>query len=325
MTSLKETCLKVLITGGGGFIGRELGRHLTARGDEVIAFDTAFPPEALRLAEETSQYRLVNGDITDLANLVAAFQEEKPDGVIHCAAIVGVLFSITSPSSVFRVNLQGSINVFEAMRLTDVRRVVHMSTEEVYGDFERPVAAEEHPQRPNMPYGISKLAVEHTGRTYRNLYGLECINMRTSWVYAVGLPRPRPPTTFLDAALQGKSCHLAHGGDAAIDFTHMNDVVSGVLAGLDAKAPPHDVYNLGSGTATTLANMVALVRELIPGADVSVAPGPYMFTPTLKAPTKGALDMSRAREDLGFVPRFDLRRGFEAYIETWRSQQKSGS
>ncbi|WP_340107557.1 NAD-dependent epimerase/dehydratase family protein [Pikeienuella sp. HZG-20] len=312
--------MKVLITGGGGFIGRKIARALADRGDQAIAFDFAFPAEAKRLAVENRRVHLVEGDITDLAPVIAAFQEHRPDAIIHCAAIVGVLFSIASPGNVFRVNLQGSINIFEAMRLCGVRRVVHMSSEEVYGDFEHPKINEDHPTRPNMPYGISKLAVEQTGRVYRDLHDLECINMRTSWVYGVGLPRPRPPTTFLDAALQGRACHLSFGADAAIDFTYMDDVVAGVLAALDEKSHKYDVYNLASGAATTLGEMVELIREMIPGADISAKPGPYMFTSTLRAPVKGALDMSRAHEALGFAPRFDLRRGFEAYIEDWRAR-----
>lgn len=276
--------MRVLITGGGGFIGRKIASKLVDRGDQAIAFDFAFPVEARRLAAEVPGFHLVEGDITDLAPVIAAFQTHKPDAIIHCAAIVGVLYSVASPGNVYRVNLQGSVNIFEAMRLCGVRRIVHMSSEEVYGDFERPIIDESHPTRPSMPYGISKLAVEQTGRVYRDLHDLECINMRTSWVYGVGLPRPRPPTTFLDAALRGEACHLSFGADVAIDFTYMDDVVGGVLAALDAKSPSHDVYNLASGTATTLGEMVELIREMIPGANISAKPGPYMFTPTLRAP-----------------------------------------
>jgi UDP-glucose 4-epimerase len=213
--------------------------------------------------------------------------------------------------------VQGSINVFEAMRLAGIRRVVHMSTEEVYGDFIAPAAREDHPAYPRMPYGITKLAVEQLGRTYRELHGLDPINLRTSWVYGVGLPRPRAPTTFLDAALEGRRYQLDHGGDAAIDFTYMTDVVSGILCALDADKHKYDVYNLASGEATTLKQMVALIGELIPGAQISVADGPYRFSEALNAPIKGALDVARARE-IGFTPKFDRRRGFEAYIAEWR-------
>jgi UDP-glucose 4-epimerase len=309
--------MRVLVTGGGGYIGREVVKALVHRGDTAIAFDAGMPPQMRTLAEGSKNVRIVEGDVTDLASLIAACQAEKPDAVIHLAAIVGVIFSVNSPSNVVRVNVQGSINVFEAMRLAGIRRVVHMSTEEVYGDFIAPAAREDHPAYPRMPYGITKLAVEQLGRTYRELHGLDPINLRTSWVYGVGLPRPRAPTTFLDAALEGRRYHLDHGGDAAIDFTYMADVVSGILCALDADKHKYDVYNLASGEATTLKQMVALIGELIPGAQISVADGPYRFSEALNAPIKGALDVTRARE-IGFTPKFDRRRGFEAYIAEWR-------
>ena len=312
--------MRALVTGGGGYIGREVVKALMARGDTAIAFDAGFAPQIRALAEGSKNLRLVEGDITDLAGLVAACQLEKPDAVIHCAAIVGVIFSVNSPSNVVRVNVQGSINVFEAMRLTGIRRVVHMSTEEVYGNFVAPAAREDHPTQPRMPYGITKLTVEQLGRTYRELHGLDPINLRTSWVYGVGLPRPRAPTTFLDAALEGRPYHLDHGGDAAIDFTYMSDVVSGILCGLDAKQHTFDVYNLASGEATTLKQMIALIGELVPGARLSVADGPYRFSETLNAPIKGALDVTRAKE-IGYAPQFDRRRGFQAYIDEWRKSQ----
>lgn len=309
--------MRVLVTGGGGYIGREIALALSKRGDAAIALDTNFPSDERFAAAK--QLHLVQADITDLASLVAAFQKEKPDIVIHCAAIVGVMTSINSPSNIVRVNVQGSVNVFDAMRLAGVRRVVHTSTEEVYGNFLTPVVDEEHPQRPCAPYGTTKLAVEHLSRSYRDQFGLDPIHMRTSWVYGVGLPRPRPPTTFLDAALEGKPFHMDHGGDAAIDFTYMDDVVSGVLSALDARAPVYDVYNLASGKATTLTEIVAIIKDLLPGADITVKPGRYRFSDKLFAPTKGALNMTRAKSDLGFEPKFSMRSGLEAYIETWRA------
>jgi UDP-glucose 4-epimerase len=315
--------MRVLVTGGGGYIGREVIKTLVARGDTGIVFDTGISPQIKALAANSGLVKVVEGDITDLAGLVAACQMEKPDAIVHCAAIVGVLFSINSPSNVVRVNVQGSINVFEAMRLSGIKRVVHMSSEEVYGDFVAPLAREDHPAEPRMAYGITKLAVEHLGRSYRELHGLDPINLRTSWVYGVGLPRPRAPTTFLDAALEGRSYHLDHGGDAAIDFTYMDDVVSGILCALDVKDHAFDVYNLASGQPTTLKEMIATIRELVPGANLTVADGPYRFADNLRAPVKGALDVSRAKE-IGFTPKFDRKAGFQAYIDEWRKQHPHG-
>jgi nucleoside-diphosphate-sugar epimerase len=101
----------------------------------------------------------------------------------HCAAIVGVTNSLASPIGTFRVNVGGSLNVFEAMRLFGVKRVVNLSSEETYGVFESDRIDETHPNRPLKPYGISKYAVERLACDYSSSYGLECLHVRTCWVY----------------------------------------------------------------------------------------------------------------------------------------------
>ena len=136
------------------------------------------------------------GDITDLANVAHAVMAHKPDAVVHCAAVVGVLSSLGSPINVIRVNVEGSLNVFEAMRLAGIRRCIHLSSEEAYGAFRADRIDETHPLDPVLPYGICKAAVEQLGRSYRDLHGLEVINLRTSWVYGPGLPATASPRTW---------------------------------------------------------------------------------------------------------------------------------
>ena len=310
--------MRILVTGGNGFLGFETTRRLAARGDTVIAFDTQTSAHLRDFAASNPNVVPVAGDITDLANLAQVFSVHRPEAVLHFAAIVGVPASLGSPANILRVNVQGSLNVFEAMRLYGVKRVIHMSSEEVYGDFRTPVADEEHPQVPLMAYGVTKLAVEHFGRTYRAMHGLECINLRTSWVYGVRLDRPRPPMNYMNAALAGRSLHLAAGADTVIDYTYVDDVVDGVLLALDHPAHRHDVYNIASGEAVSDGDMVRMVQELIPGADIAVGPGPREFIPGVRIPVKGALDISRARTEFGFAPRHDIRRGLAAYATEWR-------
>jgi nucleoside-diphosphate-sugar epimerase len=312
--------MRILVTGGGGFLGAAAVRALVARGDTAIAFDTHLSG----LARDAVDERLIRvaGDITDLANVAQALVAHKADAVLHCAAIVGVLSSLGSPINVVRVNIEGSLNVFEAMRLAGVRRCVHMSSEEAYGPFRSDRIDETHPLDPAMPYGICKAAVEQLGRSYRDLHGLEVINLRTSWVYGPGLPRERIPKTLVEAALDGRPLHVPSGADAAIDHTYLDDVVAGMLAALDRRQHRYDAYNIASGTAVTVAQIVELVRELVPGAQLSVGAGPYRHGDRVELVRKGALDVGRAASELGWKPKYDMRAGLSAYVQAVREARK---
>jgi nucleoside-diphosphate-sugar epimerase len=304
--------MRVFVTGGGGFLGSALARRLADRGDTAIAFDRSFDLLA-RSAAPSPRIVTAPGDVTDAAGLAEAVQRHRPDAVIHCAAVVSVLSSIDSPVAAVRVNVEGAVNLFEAMRTAGVRRAIHVSSEETYGEFRAPVVDETHPLEPVMFYGVTKVAVEHLGRCYRDLYGTEVINLRTSWVYGPDLPRDRVPKNLIDAALEGRSLHVPSGADSAIDHTYVDDFVDGTLAALDCAHHPFDVYNLASGTAPTLAEVVTVVKEIVPDADVSVGPGIYRHGGRIPVPRKGALDLRRARDAFGYAPRFDIRAGLRAY------------
>jgi nucleoside-diphosphate-sugar epimerase len=293
-------------------------RRLAARGDHVVILDNFQAGTPANLEGLGSNVRLVTGDITDLSGLLVLIKEHRIQRILHAAAIVSVISSLAAPSYVTRVNIEGTLNVLEAMRLFDVERTVHISSEETYGDFRYEPIDEEHPLAPTAPYGITKVASEHLGRFYRALHKTDFINVRTSWVYGPGFPRLRIPRTLIEAALENRPLHLPSGGDARIDHTYLDDCVDGILLALDHPSHPYDVYNIASGQSWSTAEMVAMVRELIPGADLSAGPGPHRFTDEMVAPKKGALDIARARTVLGYQPKYDLRQGLAANIEWYR-------
>jgi len=308
----------VLVTGGAGWLGSAIVGRLAARGEPVVALDNFQAGSPANLEGLGAGVRLVSGDLTDLGGLLDVVKAHRIRRIVHAAAIVSVVSSLAAPAHVTRVNLEGTLNVLEAMRLLDVERTVHISSEETYGDFRYEPADEEHPLTPTAPYGIAKVASEHLGRFYKTAYRAQFISVRTSWVYGPGFPRLRVPRTLIEAALEHRPLHLASGGDARIDHTYRDDCVDGVLLALDHASHPFDVYNVSSGQAWSTAEMVAMVRELIPGADLSVGPGPHWFTAEMPAPRKGALDLRRAREVLGYQPKYDLRRGLATTIEWYR-------
>lgn len=313
---------RILVTGAGGFIGAAVTRALAARGDEVAAFDVAVSPALASLCARHPTVKAVPGEITEWPHLAEALRAARPDAVIHCAAIVGVVASLDAPFATMRVNIGGALNLMEAMRLFGVKRLVNLSTEEIYGPFESERITEDHPCRPMLPYGISKYAVEQLARDQARLHGLDILHVRTCWVYGPGLPRPRVPKILIEAAAEGRALHLPAGGDFRVDHVYIDDLVAGILAVLDLPRHRFDAYHIASGAAPSLAEMVAIIKELVPGADLSVGPGQYQVGGRVEVVRKGALDISRARAELGYAPRYDIRAGLGSYLAAWRAGQQ---
>lgn len=311
---------KILVTGASGWLGTEIVKALLARGDAVVGSDVATNPETAKLTARHPAYTPVVADLCEWHQVLRVFSEHRPDAVIHAAAIVGVVQCADIPIKANRVNVEGSINLFEAMRITGVKRVVHVSTEETYGDFHAPSIDEDHPQRPISVYGATKLAVEHYGRTYAHEHGLECINVRTCWVYGPHLPRLRIPRTFVEAALRCEALHEPDGADFAVDQVYVTDTVAGLLLALDKDTHRFDSYNVATGVAPTIGDVANAVSRSVPGARISVgSQGPYRHGGRVLSAKKGALDIGRARAELGYVPRYDLQRGIDATVEATRA------
>ncbi|TBW38951.1 NAD(P)-dependent oxidoreductase [Siculibacillus lacustris] len=310
----------ILVTGACGWLGSAVVRALLARGDRVVATDAVAAPALAVLAAQDPRLTFALLDLGEWHGLVRLFEQKGPDAVIHCAAIVGVAPAADIPLKALAVNVAGSVNLFEAMRLTGVRRVVHVSTEETYGDFLADRIDEDHPQRPTSVYGLTKLAAEHYGRVHSREHGLECINVRTCWVYGPHLPRLRMPRTFIEAALAGRPFHEPNGASFAVDQVHIDDTVAGVLLALDKPEHRFDAYNVATGAAPTLADTAEAVNRAVPGARITVGDdGPYRHGGTIVSARKGALDISRAVSELGYRPRHDIVTGIAATVAATRA------
>jgi UDP-glucose 4-epimerase len=310
---------KILVTGGCGWLGAEIVRTLLARGDAVVAADLGVPPAMSALAAREPRLTLAMADLGEWPQVMRLLQEHKPDAIIHTAAIVGVAPAADIPIRAMRVNVEGAINLFEAMRTTGIRRVIHVSTEETYGDFLAPVIDEDHPQKPTSVYGVTKLAAEHYGRVYSRDHGLECINVRTCWVYGPFLPRLRLPRTFIEAALTGEPFHQPDGASFAVDQVYIADTVAGVILALDKAEHRFDAYNIATGQAPTIAETAEAVNRAIRGARITVGDAPYRHGGTVISAAKGALDIRRAQSELGYAPRYDIQAGIEATIAATRA------
>jgi UDP-glucose 4-epimerase len=306
---------RILVTGASGFIGYAVTEALVRRGDEVIATDVSAGPRLARLARDHARLTVVAGDITEWSGIVRLVKERAPDKVVHCAAVVGVPASMGSPIGTFRINVEGTVNLLEAIRLFGVGRLINISSEEIYGPFEADIIDEEHRCLPTKPYGISKFVVEQVCRDYAAAHGIECIHTRTCWVYGPYFPRARPPRNLLDAAVQGRPLHLPGGSEYRVDQVHIDDVVQGVLLALDKPRHAYDAYHIATGVAVSFAEVVRLIKDRLPSADISCAAGPLRFVDGTEAVRKGALSIARARKELGYEPRWDLARGLSAWID----------
>ena len=162
----------ILVTGGCGWLGGAVVRALLDRGDTVMAADILISPAMAALASRNVRLSTEVVDLGEWHQVMRLFQKQRIDAVVHTAAIVGVVFAAEAPIKSLRVNVEGSVNLFEAMRLNGVRRVVHVSTEETYGDFLSAKINEDHPQKPTSIYGLTKLAAKHYGRVYSRDHGL---------------------------------------------------------------------------------------------------------------------------------------------------------
>ena len=313
----------ILVTGAGGFVGRAMVAALLRRGDEVVALEAGDCTWLQSLAESEAGLTVGRGDICDAELVDRLFDANRPRAVIHCAAVVGVLASLKSPRELFRVNIEGSINVFEAMARAGTPRLIHISSEEIYGAFETNRIDENHPQRPLHAYGISKAAVEHLGRSYRETRGLDCINIRTSWVYGPDFPRDRVPVNMIRAVARRQPLYVPGGGADRIDHTYLDDVVAGALGALDCVKHLHDAYHVSSSSSPSLVEIAAILAELDPKAPpISVGSGPYRHDGIVAMPRKGALDCSRAADAFGYKPRFDIRSGLAATLQAERRALK---
>jgi UDP-glucose 4-epimerase len=311
----------ILITGGAGFLGSHLATALAREGDRVLVYDNLSAGFPENLAEVKEQVKFVHGDILDLSFLIRTMMAEKVDRVIHTAALVSFAPSVEKPALTAKINIEGTINVLEASRIVGAGRILDISSEEVYGDFQYEPADEDHPHLPTMPYAITKVAAEKYEEFFHRYFGMDVVIVRTSWVYGPGLPRVRVPKVFIENGLNGIPTHLASGGDYRVDHTYIEDFVQGALLAFQKEDLKHRVFNIASGKAYTFSEVAEMVKRLVPGAEITVGPGFLKHTQQVDAPRKGALSIERARLELGYEPKYDLFEGLRTYV---KSYQKSG-
>jgi UDP-glucose 4-epimerase len=304
---------RVLITGGAGFIGLNLISHLQNRHDlDIVVLDNFFRGE--QKGAPLDQVEVIVGDIRD--EVLVGKACENADAVIHLAADTRVIDSIGNPSFNFDVNVKGSFNVLEACRIHRVPRLIAASTGGAIIGEATPPVHEEMVARPLAPYGASKLALEGYLHAFAKSYGMQCHALRFSNVYGpLSFHKGSVVAQFLRDVWQRKALMVYGDGSASRDFVHVSDICLAISLCLEKKDDARSTYQIGTGIATSINALIALIRETVaPGFDVNVE---------YQSAREGEIrdtysDISLARRHLRFHPRTRLAEGLRS---TWQWYQ----
>lgn len=320
--------MPVLVTGATGVVGVHVTRALAERGEHVIAFSTQgrTPVTDSLLLPFSELVTHVQGDVRDAEAVASAVGDRDVTAIVHAAGLTGEAQARARTPEVIAVNVQGTANVLEAARQVGVRRVVYLGSSAEYGrrpDLE-PIGEDE--TDPEGMYAETKHLGFRLARRYRALFGLETVTCRVNSVYGPGT-RFNPYRGLVGntlvahlcrAVARGEPVHLEGGGDYPRGWTHAADVGDGIRRIVAHEAPPHDVYNLASGRLYTVREVVEALRSREPGAEITVGEGAWEDDPFQAGNLRGALDISRARRDLGFEPAVALEDGLASYVSWWR-------
>jgi nucleoside-diphosphate-sugar epimerase len=312
--------MRVLVTGGAGFIGSHLVRALVARGDTVRVLDNLSSGKRSNL--DGVEAELIEGDIRDLEVVRGALRGLTH--VIHLAALVSVPRSVAEPLFSNAVNVVGTLNVLVAARDLGLRRVVLASSSAVYGDGAEGVKHEALPLFPISPYGVDKLAAEKYLAAFTAMYGLETVALRYFNVFG---PRQDPRSEyaavipkFITALLAGRRPVIFGDGEQTRDFTYVENVVWGNLLALEAAAVAGQALNLATGVSVTLNSLAAMLAEVVGRPDLAADHG---------APRQGDIrhssaNIERASALLAYRPQVDLREGLMRAVAGYRGPAGQG-
>jgi UDP-glucuronate 4-epimerase len=314
--------MKVLITGGAGFIGSHLSQALLGQGHRVSIIDELndFYDPALKLANlqeirSTGAVSFHQADISDEERIPAILAAEQPDAIVHLAARAGVRPSLEQPLLYERANVHGTMVLLEACRRLGIRKFVFASSSSIYGIANRvPFSEEDHLNLPISPYAATKIAGEKICYTYAHLYDLRVVCLRFFTVYG---PRQRPDLAirkFIESIAEGRPIQVFGDGTSGRDYTYVADTVSGIAAALGHDCR-FDVFNLGNSRPVSLNEMIATIETAVGRQAVRVRcgeqPGDVPIT---------FADIGKAQRVLGYSPRTSFVDGIRKFVEWQRSR-----
>lgn len=318
--------LKVIVTGGAGFIGSHLVEALLDRGDHVIVIDNLTDYYDVRIkqanidqlqhSKNSENLSVYYEDICDLVTLDNIFAQEKPDVVCHLAAQAGVRFSIEQPEYYVQANIAGTLNIAQMTHKYGVKHLVAASSSSVYGNkAQGPFKEDTVTDFPCSPYAATKKAGELLLYTYHHLYQIPCTCLRFFTVYG---PRGRPdmaPFKFLDSIYHEKVITQYGDGTSLRDFTYVGDIVKALLLIID-KPRGFQIFNIGRGQPIKLNDFIQTIERVVgKKANIKIEPMPLGDVLLTHA------DVTKLSEHIHYQPSVSLEEGiqnmYDWYQETY--------
>ncbi len=304
--------MRVLVTGGAGFIGSQLVERLLHLGHDVRILDNFSTGLRANLAPFSDDIDVIEGDIQGYDFVHQAMRGR--DAVLHHAALPSVPRSIADPLTSHATNATGTLNVLLAARDEGVGRLVFASSSSVYGAVAGLPKHEGMPTMPISPYGTAKLAAESYCRSFYGLYGLETVALRYFNVFG---PRQNPDSEyaavipkFIAAYAEGRAPTIFGDGEQSRDFTYIDNVVDANMAALRAPGVGGRVFNIACGARITLNRFADELRSAM-GVDIEP-----VYAPARAGDIRHSLaDVQRARDDLGYDPQVDFSEGLRRTVE----------
>lgn len=326
--------MKILVTGGAGFIGSHLCERLLADGHAVVSLDNFndfYDPavkerniEEIRLHSSAARFKSVKGDIRNIESVNSLLQSEKPDLVVHLAAMAGVRPSIENPVLYEDVNIRGTSILLEACRKNSVLNFVFASSSSVYGNNPKVPFSESDPvDHPISPYAATKKAGELICHTYHYLFQMNIACLRFFTVYG---PRQRPDLAihkFTRVILEDKALPFYGSGSTQRDYTYIDDIIDGVVKAVrwasDRSGPAKfDIFNLGESRVISLSELVDALQTVLGKTarlqKLPPQPGDVECT---------YADISKAKEILRYSPSTDFLSGLRTFCDWYQSRFKT--
>jgi nucleoside-diphosphate-sugar epimerase len=308
--------MRVLVTGGAGFIGSHVVDALVAQGYDVTVLDNLSTGDKsnIRAHLTNPNFRFIEGDIRDAKIVKKSLLDVE--AVVHEAAIVSVPRSIAAPRLTREINVDGTLSMLEASLRAGVKRFIYASSCAVYGDQARLPIGEDAPLNPLSPYAETKVKAEGLCMDYYRSYGLQTVCLRYFNVYG---PRQAAGqysgvmVKFFERLRRGRPPIIYGNGEQTRDFVHVSDVVDATLRALRSRRSPGEIFNVGTGRATSINELCSIfLREM----------GQPRLKPIHRPAKPGDIrqsqaDVSKARKLLGYRPRMPLELGVKELIREW--------